>query len=173
MEAAVIIAAAALLFLPWGKIGPALLSAAKRLAPKLPSCNPLTVKVELPLWKVAVLVGLFWSVSGGGLPDWKLPGWNLPAFVTKASEATYVWDKSQGGVPPAVMSGLNKLNTERNILATQFEQPDSGNIPDQYAVAFEAAKKNGLPSLVALAGQRVLKVTKDPRTEEAVLGGVP
>lgn len=102
-------------------------------------------------------------------------GSDLPS-VSKADAATYVYEKDDGGVPAAVMSGLNKLNTERKILATVFEQDTTngdGKTPAQYVVPLEAAKKNGLPSLVATAGARVLKVTKDPRTEEAVIGGVP
>lgn len=172
-----IILVVALLFLPWGTIGAAAVSAAQRFKPTLPSFNPLAVKVELPIWKVAVLIGAFWLVSGGlSMQGCKLPSeWPaIPTWTTKATAATYVWEKDQGGVPAAVMSGLNKLNTERKIIATEFERDTkNGNqqIPAQYKVAVEAAKE--LPALVAQSGDRVLKVTKSPKTEDDVLKGVP
>jgi hypothetical protein len=157
------------------------------LKARLPSAGGiggiLTAKVELPIWKAALLVVAFWMISAGGggisLPTLpKIPGWpdwlHLPSITTKATAATYVYEKDQGGIPAAVMSGINRLNTERKILATEFERDTkNGNqeIPAQYKIAVDAAKE--LPSLVATSGARVLKVTKDPRTEEAVIGGVP
>ncbi len=156
----------------------------KYLYSKLPAIGSpaglFAAKVELPIWKVVVLIGAFWFISSGGikLPDWKLPYLpSFPSWITpKADSAIYVYEKDQGGVPPAVMSGLSKLNSDRKLVATEFEQDTkdgTGEVPEQYKVALEAAKKAGLPSLVACSGSRVLKVTKDPRTEEDVLKGVP
>jgi len=176
-----VIAVAILLFLPWGTIYTATVAAAKRFAPSVPSFNPLTVKVELPLWKVLVLIVAFWLVSNGGglkLPDWKLPAIpGIPSFIQKATAVTYVYEKDQGGVPGAVLSGLNKLN-ERKILATSHEHDTTnGNqqVPLQYLIPVDAFKAAGgqSPVLVVQSGNRILKVTKDPKTEEDVLKGVP
>jgi len=46
-------------------------------------------------------------------------------------------------------------------------------VPDQYRAALEAARKAGLPAIVALAGQTVLRVTPAPGTESAVMEAVP
>lgn len=117
----------------------------------------LTTTQKLVILAIAWLLLSGGSIGGGG-----------------ATSATYVFEKDQGGVPAAVMSGLNKLNTERKVIATTFERDTkNGNqqIPSQYKVAVEAAKE--LPSLVAQSGDRVLRVTKSPKTEEEVLKGVP
>lgn len=89
--------------------------------------------------------------------------------------ATYVYEKNQNEVPAAVASGLSKLN-EKGIRATKFDQDTvdgNGEVPDQYKTALEAAKKAGLPSLVALSKGKVRKVVKDPKTEEQVLEVAP
>ena len=110
-------------------------------------------------WLILLIVAYF-LFAGGGIGG-------------KADRATYVYEKDQGGVPSAVMSGLNKLN-ERKILATTHERDTKDGdqqIPDQYKVAVEAAKK--LPSLVVQAGDKVLKVVESPKTEEDVTKAVP
>jgi len=93
----------------------------------------------------------------------------------KATAATYVFEKDSTGIPGAVLSAINKLN-RRGITATNHEVDTvdgSGEIPDQYKVPVAAAKVAGLPSLVVTAGEKVLRVVKDPKTEEAVLEAVP
>jgi len=94
---------------------------------------------------------------------------------TKATAATYVFEKDSTGIPGAVLAALNTLN-RRGIVATNHEVDTvdgSGEIPDQYKVPVAAAKVAGLPSLVVTAGEKVLTVVKDPKTEEAVLEAVP
>jgi len=110
-------------------------------------------------WLILLIIAYF-LFAGGGIGG-------------KADRVTYVYEKDQGGVPSAVMSGLNKLN-ERKILATTHERDTKDGdqqIPDQYKVAVEAAKK--LPSLVVQAGDKVLKVVESPNTEEDVTKAVP
>ncbi len=68
--------------------------ASKFPAVRLPTVNPLAIKVELPIWKVLVLIGLFWVVSSGGVtwPGWKLPGWvSFPSWVT--AKPPFITDK--------------------------------------------------------------------------------
>jgi hypothetical protein len=95
--------------------------------------------------------------------------------TTKPTAATYVYEKDQNGVPSAVMSGLNRLNRENKIIATVFEE-DSTNgktgVPAQYKVAYDAAKKEGLPVLVITAGDKVLKTIKAPKTEPEIMEAV-
>jgi hypothetical protein len=118
----------------------------------------LTTTQKLVVLAIAWLLLSGGSIGGGGKP----------------TSATYVYEKDQGGVPSAVMSGINKLNVERKIIANPFERDTkNGNqqIPAQYKIAVEAAKE--LPSLVVQAGDRVLKIVKSPKTEDDVLKGVP
>ena len=95
--------------------------------------------------------------------------------TTKPTSAVYVYEKDQNAVPSAVMSGLNRLNREKKIIATVFED-DSTNgksgVPEQYKAAYEAAKKEGLPVLVITAGDKVLKTIKAPKTEAEVFEAV-
>jgi hypothetical protein len=90
----------------------------------------------------------------------------------KVTAAVYVYEKDDSAVPTAVLSAINKLNRENKILATLFEDDTTnggGRTPAQYEVALAAAKREGLPALVIQSKGEVLRVVKDPRTEQAVL----
>jgi hypothetical protein len=97
-----------------------------------------------------------------------LPGLSKPTAVT------YTIDDKQNSVPPPVSAALNKLNRQ-GILATVDEvdtTDGSSDVPDQYKVSRPAAIAAGLPALVVMSGEKVLRTVKDPRTEEAVLEAV-
>ncbi len=94
--------------------------------------------------------------------------------TTKVTAITYVYEKDQGGVPPAVMSGFNSVNRNSNytIVATAFEQNSTdgtGEVPEQYKAPYVKAKEVGLPSLIVTAGSTVLRFVKAPTTEAAVV----
>jgi hypothetical protein len=140
---------------------------------KLP--NPLTYPV--PMWQVLVLGAAVWMAIGGP----KIKGCTLPVVpwpvAQKATAVTYVYEKDSGGVPSAVGGALNQLNRrEPPILATTFEEDTkdaTGDTPHQYKPALIAAQAAGLPVLVVQAGDKVLKVIKDPKAEAEVLEAVP
>lgn len=102
------------------------------------------------------------------LPDWiRLPSIVAPEQVTAA---TYVYEKDNGGVPSAVHAALAELNS-KGLRATTFEEDTtdgSGEVPSQYRVALAAAREAGLPALVVLAGDKVLRTVKAPKTFEQV-----
>lgn len=105
----------------------------------------------------------------------RMEGCNLPTLVTKATAATYTYDDKAHVAPAAVRAALNTLN-RRGIIATEDEVDtldSTGAVPDQYKVSRPAAVAAGLPALVVMGGERVLKVVKDPKTEEDVLKAVP
>ncbi len=135
--------------------------------------RPLRPWMLLAAWVLGALTfAPLPDVGGFTLPSWS---W-LPSIASKADKATYVYEKDMTAIPNEVQSALNKLNRDRKILASVYEHDTkNGNqtVPEQYKVAVTAADASGLPSLVATAGARVLKVTKDPKTEADVLGGVP
>lgn len=112
-----------------------------------------------------VLAGLaLLLLFGDGIPQ-------LPISPTKPDAAIYVYEKDDGSVPPAVAAALDKLKRQ-GMAAEPFEEdtPDEGGaVPEQYIIALEAARKEGLPCLVIAAGEHVVRTVKDPRTEEAVL----
>ncbi|HEX5104990.1 MAG TPA: hypothetical protein VFV87_14320 [Pirellulaceae bacterium] len=125
---------------------------------------------DMPMWKVAALLLAAWLIFGGP------KGCNgIPGLTTKATAATYVYEKDSGGVPPAVGSALGKLN-ERGIIATTFEDDTtnaSQQVPTQYKNVLPAARDAGLPALVVSAGERVVRTLSKPTTEEQVLEAVP
>lgn len=93
----------------------------------------------------------------------------------KVDRVTFVYEKSKHPVPPEVASALSKLNTEKGILATLFEQDSvdgDGDTPDQYKIALKAAKEAGLPCLVVQAGEVVYKVKVSPKTATDVTEAV-
>ena len=124
----------------------------------------------------AIAVGFFivaalacaWPFVGGSLP--------LPSIVAPAAtSATYVYEKDTTAIPAAVMAGLNRLNREKKVIATVFEQDTTdgaGEIPDQYKTAVAEAKKAGLPSLVVMSGANVVEVVKNPTTVDQILEAV-
>jgi len=99
-------------------------------------------------------------------------GCDLPIGPSeKATSATYIYEKDDGPIPPAVLAGLNRLNIERNIIATTLDDDvvdGSGDIPEQYKPVHEAAPEADRPALVVLAGKKAINVVKSPTTAEQV-----
>lgn len=96
--------------------------------------------------------------------------------TTKATAATYVYEKDDTAIPVGVSTGLNRLNREKGIRATLFEDDTvdgDGDVPDQYKAALDAAVKAGLPAFVVQSGDKVLTVVKAPTTETQLLEAVP
>lgn len=114
-----------------------------------------------------IALAVFSLAKGGGLPSIVGPA---------ATAATYVYEKDSNAVPAGVLAGLNRLNREKKILATAFEEDTrdgSGEVPDQFKVALTAATSAGLPALVVTGGDAVLNVVKAPTTEDQTVGAVP
>ena len=87
------------------------------------------------------------------------------------TSVVYVYEKDDTAVPSEVMAGINRLNREKKITATVIDddvKDGEGQTPDQYKVPIEAANKSGLPSLVAVNGSTVVRVVKNPTTEQQV-----
>jgi hypothetical protein len=103
------------------------------------------------------------------------PGPVPPGPVNPATAATYIYEKDDTAVPVAVSTGINRLNREKKIVATLFEEDTrdgNGEVPDQYKAPLGAAQQAGLPALVVTNGEKVLNVVKDPKTEAEVWGAV-
>lgn len=95
--------------------------------------------------------------------------------TTKATRLTYVYEQRQGPIPAPVAAALSKLNVPGGFVASSIDQhaiSGKGQVPAQYAVALEAAKKAGIPCLVVQAGDAVLKVVPRPTTAADVEGAV-
>ena len=102
--------------------------------------------------------------------------WGRVDTTGSATAAVYVYEKDDGAVPPFVTVAINKLNRERRVVATLLEADTTdgtGDVPDQYQAALDAARKAGLPAVVALAGRQVIRVTPRPGSEAAVMEAVP
>ena len=116
---------------------------------------------------VLIAAGLFVAF---GLPDVSaLRDWvTVPVVHTTADAVVYVHEKDESAVFPAIRAALNTLN-RRNVLATVFEDDTTdggGDIPEQYKLPLEAARKGGLPCLVVMAGGKVLRVVVNPTAEQ-------
>lgn len=99
-----------------------------------------------------------------------------PPAPATATSVTYVYEKDDTNPPAQVASALNRLNREKKIIATMFEddtKDGSGEVPDQYRVPLAAALEAGLPALVVTNGETVLTVVKAPTTEAQVLEATP
>ena len=104
-----------------------------------------------------------------------LPGWSVVTDVVTPTAAVYVHEKDSGAVPSGVMAGLNRLNREKGIVATVFEEDSvdgDGDVPEQYREPLRAAREAGLPALVVMGGGKVLRVVKAPTTAEELLEAV-
>ena len=121
-----------------------------------------------------VILALGLILLAGPLPAWH--GGGTAVVAKTATAAVYVYEKDSHAVPPGVTVGLNRLNRERQILATLVEADATdgdGEVPDQYRAAVEAAKAKGLPALVVLSGSTVLSIVKAPTDADAVVRAVP
>lgn len=122
-----------------------------------------TQKQQLVRWLVVLLV--LWMVFGRGCDV---------VSVVKPAAATYVYEKDDTAVPAAVHAAIHTLN-QQGIVATLFEDDivdGAGETPEQYKVPLAAAREAGLPALVVTGGGKVIRVVKDPRTEQDVMEAV-
>jgi hypothetical protein len=98
------------------------------------------------------------------------------AVPSAATAAVYVYEKDETPVPSFVTSALNKLNRERKIVAGLFEADQydgQGQVPEQYRLALQAARKVGMPAIVSMSGKTVLRAVTAQASEAAVLEAVP
>jgi hypothetical protein len=100
-----------------------------------------------------------------------VPSWSVITPVATVDRVTLVYDKDGPPVLPGVRAGINSLNN-RGIVADLYEVNDDEEIKPAYVAAVDAAKKAGLPSLVVMAGGKVIRVVKSPATEAAVTEAV-
>jgi len=121
-----------------------------------------------------LLAGLFVAF---GVPDsLSVPSgwWHVSAPVSQVTAVFYVGDSTV--VPTGVRVGMSRLSKEKDILAFLISKDvvdGNGEVPEQCRVPLEAAKKNGLPTLVVMGGETVLRVVKAPVTELEVWSAVP
>lgn len=126
---------------------------------------------------VVALAALLWLGVYGG----QIGGCTLPVISPQSVTAvTYTYDDKKHSVPPPVAAALDKLNRgdpnakpPRPAILADLDEVDTtnpvANVPKQFQASRPAAIAAGLPSLVVLAGDKVLRTVKDPKTEEAVL----
>jgi hypothetical protein len=109
------------------------------------------------LQRLAILLVLWFLLQGGG--------------SSALTAAVYIHEKDDTPVPSAVRAAISQLNAQ-GLLATEHEEDTTDgtdDVPAQYKLALEAAKKAGLPSMVFLAKDKVAKVLKDPQTDTEIL----
>lgn len=107
-----------------------------------------------------------------------LPVWRGSSHVVNepATAVVYVYEKDASPVPVGVTVGLNRINRERQIVATLLEADTTdgdGDVPDQYRTALATARERGLPCLVVLAGSTVLTAVPAPIDADAIVRAVP
>jgi len=130
------------------------------------------------------LVAMRWLVVSGHAPQpppvvapidpSKPPVVVDPANPSTVTAVVYVYEKDDGMPPPGVLSGLNRLNRERKIPATDIDDDvtnGNGDTPEQYKSAISAARTKGMPALVVMHGTTP-EVWHDVNTELDVLGAV-
>lgn len=119
-------------------------------------------------WKF-ILAGVFVAVVLPPLPaDWS---WPVVTPVATADAAVYVYEKDSSAAPSGVMAGINRLNREKGIVATLFEDDTTdgdGDVPEQYREPLRAAREAGLPAFVVMGAGKVLRVVKVATADEVV-----
>lgn len=128
--------------------------------------RPMTTQQRIGAAMILVAVFLLFSRGQGC----SLPG------IGKPTAATYFYDDKQTGIPVPVKNAIANLNAA-GIMATNHEVDTtdaSGDVPEQYKVSLPAAKEVGLPALVVMGGQRVLRVLKvtETTTEQDIMEAV-
>lgn len=95
---------------------------------------------------------------------------------TTVTSVVYVYEKNEGAVPVGVYTGIEKINREKQILASLFERDTvdgTGETPEQYKPALAALQSKNIPALVVLSGTTAISIVEKPQTEEEVLEAVP
>ena len=95
-----------------------------------------------------------------------------PPLTNEVTAVVYVYEKDNNAVPLQVAKALQDINAAGGAVASDFEEDTvdgDGQVPDQYKVALDAARKAGLPALVTLKGQTVYKVVKAPKATAPVM----
>lgn len=91
----------------------------------------------------------------------------------KVTAVTYVYEKDDAAIPRPVQAALNKLHAAGGgVVASLFEDDSTtgtGQVPRQYQAALKAAREAGLPCLVVLSGDDVVRTVKAPTTESQVM----
>lgn len=100
-----------------------------------------------------------------------------PVVPSPVKRVTYVYEKDDGEIPSEVAVALDRLNRDRKIMATKFEDDSTDGdeqVPEQYKAALAIAREFGEPILVIefIDGRTPLYV-KSPTTKEQVLQAVP
>lgn len=158
----------------WALFGPQIKAASASLVQraktlKLPAFS-WTFRLNGDL-RVVIAIALIVYALGTHGCDAKWPAISVPWISVKATAVVYTYEKDQGVVPSAVAVALDKLNRQ-GIRATEDEVDNvdgTNEVPDQYKASRPAAKQAGLPALVVLGGDKVLRVVKAPTTQAAVL----
>lgn len=120
--------------------------------------------MQVPLWKVGVLLVATWLIFAGP------KGCTLPSIAAKVDAVTYV-HVVKGVVPGPVTEAINELN-RKGIIATPYPadtEDGAGEIPEQYKIPNSKAKEAGLPSAVATAKGKFVRLVKDPKTKAQML----
>ena len=89
----------------------------------------------------------------------------------KVTRVVYIYEKDDTAVPPGVLAALDELNRD-GIQATTFEEDtknSEGEVPLQYRSALMEAQRIGLPSLVILSKDTVIRTLRNPLIKEQVL----
>lgn len=99
-----------------------------------------------------------------------------PVNPSTVTAMVYVYEKDAGPVPSGVAAALDRVNREKKVPATMFEEDTvdgTGKTPEQYRVPVQAGRASGLPTLVVMSGTTVAKTVKAPQTADDVLRVFP
>jgi hypothetical protein len=102
-------------------------------------------------------------------------GGGASPFSPVPTAAVYIFEKDATPPPSSVRAGINRVNRETSVRATEFEDDATdgdGDVPAQYEVPLKAAREVGLPAFVVMAGDVVSKVTPKPTTEQQIVEAV-
>lgn len=105
------------------------------------------------VWVLIILFLLAFSGGGGGIIGGGKP-----------DQVVYVYEKDDGAPPSYVSGAIGRLNAA-GIMANSEDDDTrdaSGEIADQYKVAFPEAVKAGLPALITLSKGKLLKAKTKP-----------
>lgn len=125
--------------------------------------------------RILLIIGIVLIVLGLLKFDFGIV-FDLPNSPSTVTAAVYVYEKDDGPVPVGVYVGIEKLNREKNILASLFEDDTvdgNGETPEQYKPALDAARTKSIPSLVVLSGTTAVAIVEKPETEEDILEAIP
>lgn len=101
-------------------------------------------------------------------------GISFPPVIspTQITSVDYVYERDETAVPREISAWLREVNEKTDIVASEIDD-DSVDPSGNLRKSILEAKKAGIPCLVVMSGEKVVKIVLKPQNRDDLKGIVP